>query len=426
MLSKLIRSAGRERWVIGDQAVVSTLNFVTGILLVRYMGLQQYGVFVLLYAALLYVNTVQGNLILAPMMSLAPQCDTEEERKRFLSGVFTLQLVLALVFAIGLFAFGLVVSTVKPAWQVRSNIVALVVTAVSFQAQDWLRRYFFVLDRACAAFWNDVVSYLGQIVVFVAIAKATWLTPAAAMFAVGGTSALAFFIGMPIAKVRVDVRAAKEVFHQIWRVSRDLFLAGQMQWVGSQGVLLIGASMLGTIAAGGIRAAQNISGPFNVMFGALENFMPVRAAQRYRAHGRAGVVHFLKMTTIVGTIALGAVFVVISVFSPWLLSVAYGPAARKYAAVVIWQLVYLLFGFIWRQLIYFHRTVGTTSSMVWSNAVACVVTIAATPLAFALFREAGAMIAITAGELACIAVLIWKVRAKVPAKVREEIEVCAM
>jgi O-antigen/teichoic acid export membrane protein len=213
---------------------------------------------------------------------------------------------------------------------------------------------------------------------------------------------------------------------RIWRASRDLFFAGQMQWVGSQGVLLIGAAMLGPLAAGGIRAAQNIAGPINVMYQALENFMPMRAAQRYRAMGRAGLVSFLRKTTVIGTIGLGTVFAVISLCSTWLLTLAYGPSARKYAPVIVWQLIYFLFGFVWRQLIYFHRTVETTSSLVISNAVACVVTLVATPLTIAFFAEPGVMMAITFGEVACIIMLALRLREPHPAAIEREAEACTV
>lgn len=423
---KIFRSVGRERWLIADQLLVSALNFFTGILLVRFMGLQQYGVFVLLYAALIYVNTVQANLILAPMMSLAPQCASKEERTRFLDGIFTLQVGLAVVFAIGLAVFGSIVSRIRPAWGVGVNMPALVVAAVSFQIQDWLRRYFFVLDRAFAAFWNDLISYLGQVIAFVAIARVSHLTPASALFAIGITSAVAFIAGLPVARIRIDVGSAVTATARIWRVSRDLFLAGQMQWVGSQGVLLIAAAILGTVAAGGIRAAQNIAGPINVMFQALENIMPLRAAQRYAANGYSALVRFMRKTTVIGTVGLASVFVVIAVISPWLLAITYGASARKYAAVVVWQLIYFLFGFIWRQLIYFYRTLGTTTSVVWSNALACVASVAATPLAIRLFHEAGVLVAITVGEIACIVLLTIGLRSRALRSMEREAEVCAV
>ena len=69
---------------------------MTGILLGRFLGVEGYGQFVLLYTVLLYVNIFQYSLILAPMMSIAPQASSDVEQINYFKGMITLQFLLSL------------------------------------------------------------------------------------------------------------------------------------------------------------------------------------------------------------------------------------------------------------------------------------------------------------------------------------------
>ena len=69
----LRRFLGREAWPVADQAVVSGTNFLTNVMLIRFMGLREFGVFALAWMSILFVNSLQNALIVAPMMSISAQ-----------------------------------------------------------------------------------------------------------------------------------------------------------------------------------------------------------------------------------------------------------------------------------------------------------------------------------------------------------------
>src|SRR5690606_29672496 len=96
ILDKLINHHRNAKWAFADQAIVSGNNFLTGILLARFMGPEVFGIFVVMQSILLYANSFQGALIFQPMMSAAPQLP-ETEKHQYLQGVFALQLMLSLV-----------------------------------------------------------------------------------------------------------------------------------------------------------------------------------------------------------------------------------------------------------------------------------------------------------------------------------------
>ena len=83
----------RRSLTILDQALVSGSNFITGIILVRGLGLVEFGRFTMAYAILLLANSVQLSFISSPMITLGSLCSSSEERRKFVRGMFGVQLI---------------------------------------------------------------------------------------------------------------------------------------------------------------------------------------------------------------------------------------------------------------------------------------------------------------------------------------------
>src|SRR3974390_3213150 len=67
-------SRSRRTLTLVDQAIVSGSNFITGVILVRGLGLVEFGRFTIAYAILLLANSVQLSFISSPMITLAALC----------------------------------------------------------------------------------------------------------------------------------------------------------------------------------------------------------------------------------------------------------------------------------------------------------------------------------------------------------------
>jgi len=149
-------------WALADQAMVSGVNFLTGILLARYLGLAEYGRFTLVWMAVLFFNSLQQAAILSPMMSIGPKRDKNQEA-RYYGAVFLQQVIWTGASAAFMFAGARGCRILRPDWDVQGLAFPLVAALVAYQFQDFLRRYFFVRNRASVAFLNDCISYLGQL-----------------------------------------------------------------------------------------------------------------------------------------------------------------------------------------------------------------------------------------------------------------------
>ena len=271
------------------------MNFFTSAVLARMLGVHEFGVFSVFYIILQYLNSIQLALIVSPMMTLAPQITDESERAVFLKGMGGYQYA----FSAACCAFTLLLALVEkfhlaPAKLDPGVLLPFALSIFCFQAQDWLRRFWYVAERGRAVFVNDVISYVGQVVVLLVLWRMHATTVTSAYYAVAITSLVAFLVGAKSEDVWGSVHQIKTVAKQTWAFGRSLLVASQFQWVGSQGILIIVAAISGVSAAGGIRAVMALLGPVNVLYQLLDNVIPVRAAREFAKSGRAGLLAYLR------------------------------------------------------------------------------------------------------------------------------------
>src|SRR5215469_16286238 len=62
------RAATQGFWPIADQCVISLGNFLTTILMARALPPAEYGVFALIFGAIIMLNTVHGALVVYPVI----------------------------------------------------------------------------------------------------------------------------------------------------------------------------------------------------------------------------------------------------------------------------------------------------------------------------------------------------------------------
>ena len=242
---RLLTRYSHVNWALADQAMISGVNFLTGILLARYLGIEEFGRFTLAWMAVLFVNSIQHAAINSPMMSIGPK-QPETEAPAYYGAIIVQQIFFSCAAFALLYAGVRLSGAAFPEWRVEGLALPLAVAALGFQFQDFLRRYFFTRGRGAAAFANDAVRYLGQIGVLIWLfltfgdamdsAKVMWVIAIlAAVAAVSG----AFFVE------RVEVSAVtlrKTTFHH-WRFS-SLTVRKREQMI-TQLSLMTSAELLG-------------------------------------------------------------------------------------------------------------------------------------------------------------------------------------
>lgn len=391
-------------WVLIDQAVVSGGNFLIGILLARFLGPESFGAYVLLQAVMLYLNSFQGALIFQPMLSAAPQL-SDEGRVHYLQGIFALQLILSAVMAGVVLLLGLLASFLAGLIPLlafmneagAAPLLALASAVLAFQLQDWQRRYCFVIENSRGALLQDVLNYAIQVGLFTFAGLNGFLDVTGAFWIVALGSAIAFVVRWSRNRLRPVFAHARAVLHASWRSGRDYLIAWQFQWMGGQGVLVVGAGMVGAEAAGGVRAAQNIVGPVNIFFQAMENVVPIAAARRYASDGLTGLLAYLWRITGWGSAALLPVLLALSLWSEALTRLLYGEVYVAFSVLVIWHAASVLLQFYLRQAFFFLRTVQATGVILRAGILMAISSVLVALVAVPDRHASGVMMALLSG-----------------------------
>jgi O-antigen/teichoic acid export membrane protein len=394
--TKLLHS--RRNQTIADQIIVSGSNFATGIILVRGLGLEQFGVFTVAYALLLLANSIQLSFICSPMITLAALSEDGAARTRYLRGMFGVQLRFCAIATVATAIVSGVFLWIKPQFGGVRLLPAFLLSVVFYLMQDWLRRYYFAAGKSQHSVWNDVVSYIGQTILLLGLWFTHRLTVNTAFWSIAVTSAAALVMGLAIERIGYSREEMRESWRRSKGLSRDLAVANQVQWVVYQGAMLIGAAVLGAEAAGSVRATQNVVGPVNVAYQAMENIVPLKAGEEMRRGGIQQVEKFLLRFGSQGFVMLAALFLCIGLFSRSFLSFFYGHKVAVYGGVLDLQLVYFLLFWPLRQYSYLFRTINRTSALLNSSVFAALTSLALIYPCVRAFQAMGIMVAAVAGQ----------------------------
>lgn len=394
-------------WSLLDQALVSGSNFLTGIVLARTLGIEDFGIYVVAQMYLLYANTFQSSLVATPMMTAVPSARDRVTQNEMLSGFLGLTLLVMLTTVIGVQLLTRLLGFVSPHLGVSGLYLPLAAAMVAFQIQDWSRRGLLVNSNNRPVFFFDTIAYGGQLIALVCSSMQSQMRPERALWVMAVTFSTSALLTLYYVKIWPNASSLKSVVLAHWRAGRDLFATWQLQWVASQGVILLGTGMVGPQAAGAIRAAQNLLGPITVISQWMDNVIPVRAAVRFRDWGLAALVSYLGRIAWIGILCL-SIFTSVMVFADeYLVSVLYGESFRPFAILVVFQALYYLFMHGYRVISYFYRAIGNTQVLARASFWWAVVAVAFALVTANWLAERGIMLSLVVGEGAALIYLLW-------------------
>lgn len=286
--------------VLMDQALVSGINFLTGLMQARYLGIQEFGKFSIAWIIMLFLVNLQTAAILSPMLSIGPK-QAEEKRAEYFGSVFMQQVGFACITSFLVF-WGIHWSDIPfPQWKI-SNL-ALPLACVSFcsQLQEFMRRYFFTNSRPVDAFINDIISYLGQIILVFLLFKYRQADTSQILYIMSSTSLLAVLVAIfRLGPMTFQLRCFMDSINRHLESSRWLVASSFVQWISSNFMIMAASTLWGPLAVGTIKACQNILGITHILFNGLSNLVPVRGSRILHEKGLVSMEKYLLKTLLWG------------------------------------------------------------------------------------------------------------------------------
>jgi O-antigen/teichoic acid export membrane protein len=298
----LTRARGNVAFALLDQGWVSAVNFLTVVVLARYLPLRDFGVFMIAQTLLQLCTGLQNALVTQPHNILGAQRDGRDYvRLTFVLGILQLMLAVALALCAALIGAALL-----GAGQVAFAQVALAMASIMLptMGREFVRRVLYTQGDAVAATLNDFVSYAVQLLTVAAVAwnvGGVAATPANALLATGAAAFAATSFGCwqlraalrpsqwRTAPERRSSRAFAASALGTWRLSKWLLAQQAVNWIGASGHGWILTALLGPAAFGLYRAAYQVVNVLNPVRQAASNYLPSHAARTYASQGIDGL-----------------------------------------------------------------------------------------------------------------------------------------
>ncbi len=373
---------GKELWALSDQALVSAANFLTNVMLARTLGLSGFGVFAFAWMIVLLMSSLQGALIITPMMSIGPKQELAL-RPSYFGAVFLQALCLSVLSGTVIFLGVLASTWFFPSWHLDSLPLPLAVATAAYLLQDYTRRYFFTIRRSRLALSCDALSYITQLPLLWLLAWRKELNSSSALWIIALTSLFGVVVSIFWREELHFSRAATyTVIVRHWKMVRWLAPAALLQWASVNLFMVFAPVYYGAEALGALRACLNIVAVAHIWILGLDNVLPAEAARQLHEHGADASHHYIRKTLIRWGIVTLIFMTVISVAPSFWLSLLYGARYAGFGYVLRLYSVLYLMVFLGVPLRAGLQALEVTAPLLWSYfAMTIFAAVVAPPLA---------------------------------------------
>ncbi|MDX2307185.1 MAG: hypothetical protein NW216_02995 [Hyphomicrobium sp.] len=333
-MSKRLAAVPDVSWALLDQAIVSGASFLTGILIARFLGLDELGRFVLASVALFLAQNLQGALVTGPMLTVGSAWNPAE-RNRYLGAVLIHQGAFSLIASISAWLALHLLDALDPAWGL-SDLAAPVAWVVGAgTASDMLRHYFYSVGRSRASFLLDLLRYGLQIIILLTLFGAGWIGVAGTLHVMAMTATASFALAWMVT-LRPDYchRTLADVGEKHAGLARWMFATASVGATREAVVNIAVGACLGLQDLGLLRAAQQVVLAVNVPLQGLGKLAQAGASRAYAEQSYSGLDRFMWSFVARYASAIAIVLCLVSVASEPLIVAVYGPAAMSGAWVL--------------------------------------------------------------------------------------------
>lgn len=359
--------------VYADQALVSGCSFLSSVVLARYLGATGFGIYSIAWLGVLVASSFNQPFIISPMQTLS-QRKLPDDRPAYLQALIFKQLAFAASMAFLAAAAVLFMQYVLSGWNVGSILIAFPLAVFAFLLQDFFRRHLFVINKPRKALLIDAVAYGGVLCSAFAIHFFRSMDAQFVLLLTAVFFLYASLIGLwSVPELKFNPGDIRRVINEHWNFSKWLTATALLQWFAGNLFIITGGALLGPVAVGATRMAQNIVGVTHVLFLAMENIIPLRAAGYQKMGGNDLMIRYLwKFTLQMGFLTM-TLLALIGLFHSSIISFFYGPEYLPYKGLLVAFCVLYVIVFLGYPLRYALRTLQRTRVIFTSFVVTSVV-----------------------------------------------------
>jgi hypothetical protein len=306
-LRRLARPAGRASWGLADQALSSLSNLAVGVVVARSSTVADFGVYALAFGGYTIALNVSRAVATEPLAVRHSGERTPDWERAVRASTATALLAgfLGMLVGLGIAAF--------PGVPSKGVLLAFAVTMPGLLLQDAWRWAFFVVGEGQKALVNDLIWLLAMLAVFGGLYLTDTASAVTLTFAWGLGAVIAAVAGRFQAGISPRRQLIREWVRRNWDLTPK-YMGEMLAVSGTIQVYMLGiTAAAGLAATAGIRGAQVLLGPVNVLNQGIRMISVPEAARAlrhsYRRLWLVGLVISLGVGA--GALAWGAVFLLL-------------------------------------------------------------------------------------------------------------------
>lgn len=334
-LNNLIKN--KKSLIFLDQILVSGSNFLLGILLARFLGLDLFGQFSLIWLFVLFFSSIQVAFIISPMLTHGGK-ETQQLINHYLTNIFYFQIFFSIICIILLSLFLILFQNFSTA-NLKEYFYYIILLIISFLSQDFMRRYLMIKKSYFKLLSIDLISYIGQLGVVSYLVYTDSLTLKKTILSISIVFLLSYIFSLFFLEIKKTRKQYSILlFLRNWYFSKWLVYSSLLQWGSGNLFIIVASYLLGPWAVGVIRVMQNTMGIFNVIFIALENILPIKFAEIYKKTNYSNLLNYSKKFRLLIFISFFLFATLLYLFSKELIYFLYGNSYVEYSYLLIYFL----------------------------------------------------------------------------------------
>lgn len=319
-----------------DQALLSALNLIVGLVLIRLATKETYGLYAQIYVVGIFAATIVEALITSPLTTIAPG-KTHTQRQHLFAQLhhmqFGLNTALALLFGVGCSIAVYVTDTDTQPWMIGVAFAFY----IFFNAQrEFLRSVSFIEGTPNKVLLIDV-GYVTAVLCGVGVLVVSQqMTVAGIVMTLGCANIVALLLGRGIiSAANADSTAKQQTFTEIWQRGKWALPGALVAWLTNYSYLFLAAAFLGVSASADLNAARLLLMPISLCVLAWSRIARPVASRLYAAKDWPHL-NRLAWMSVIGMEALTALYVgVLWLMLPWLETHVLGPEYRNTTPLVL-------------------------------------------------------------------------------------------
>ena len=317
-----------------DQIVVSGSNFLISILILRYLGIEEFGVFSFFWLIILFIGSIQQSLIISPLFSNVPKYKLSN-LNLFYGNVFIQQIILIIFTILAFYLSSKLFDFVSSEYDLRKYFYALSLLIVFFQLYNFFRKLHYSKNLFLNIFIIDLIIYS---IFFIIIIYCNF-NNSLNLLIVLKIFIFIFILGTLLSfKLYKYLKFKKKLFFNIikenWSISSWLVLSNIIQWFSANLWLINIGLILGPFYLGIIRACQTILNISNLLFQTLENLYAQRISLILQNQGKLKMNNYISKLNLKGLFITILLSFLIYYSSELLLMIFYGEDVSKFKHIL--------------------------------------------------------------------------------------------